>query len=86
MNKLEVALSRMAGKRVYIDTNIFIFFTQKNQDYFSIVAPFIQACFSHTIFATTGLLAIAEVLVYPYRTNDPVLIAQFKTFLIKKIF
>ena len=83
---VDAAITRMAGQRVYIDTNVFIFFLQQNDKYFEIVAPFIQACFKGQIFATTGLLAIAEVMVHPYRSGNPAIIAQFKSFFNKKNF
>lgn len=86
MGKIRATLARLAGQRVYIDTNAFIFFLDRHDKYFPIVAPIFQDCFSQRIFATTGALAVAEVMVHPYRSGDAALIAHFKSFFHQKNF
>ena len=86
MGKIDALIARMAGRRVYIDTNIFIFFLQRDERYFSIVAPIIQACSSRRIFGVTGDLVLAEVMVHPYRSGDATVIAQFRSFFGQKNF
>ena len=86
MGKIDALIARMAGRRVYIDTNIFIFFLQRDERYFSVVAPIIQACSSRRIFGVTGDLVLAEVMVHPYRSGDATVIAQFRSFFGQKNF
>ena len=86
MGKIDALIARMAGRRVYIDTNIFIFFLQRDERYFSVVAPIIQACSSRRIFGVTGDLVLAEVMVHPYRSRDATVIAQFRSFFGQKNF
>lgn len=86
MTKLTAAIARMAGHRVYIDTNIFIFFLEQDQVFFPLVAPVIQACAQRSILGVTGELVMAEVMVHPYRRGDAALVAQFKSFFTRKNF
>ena len=86
MGKVAAAIARMAGQRVYIDTNVFIFFLDGNERYLPVVGPILQACANGTIFAATGRLAIAEVMVHPHRNGDAVTISRFKSFFTQKNF
>jgi len=80
MGKIDDAIARMAGHRVYLDTNVFVYFLDRNPDYFSVVAPIIEAIDSGLIIGYTGDAAIAETLVKPYQTDNPALAASFKAF------
>lgn len=86
MGKVEAAIAHMAGQRVYIDTNVFIFFLDGNEKYMPAVGPILQACANGTIFPTTGRLAIAEVMVHPYRNGNAVTVSRFKSFFAQKNF
>lgn len=86
MGKIDSIRARLAGKRIYIDTNVFIFFLQQNEVYFSAVASIIEDCVNGKIFAMTGRLAIAEVMVHPYRKGIPEAIAACKGFFHQKNF
>ncbi len=86
MTPIENAIARMAGHRVYIDTNVFIYFLAHEGAMHQVVAPIMQACASRTIFGFTGELVIAEVMVHPYRSGDASLIARFKSFFRQKNF
>ena len=86
MGKIDTPIARMAGRRAYIDTSIFIFFLQRDERYFSVVTPIIQACSSRRIFGVTGDLVLAEVMVHPYRSGDATVIAQFRSFFGQKNF
>ena len=57
-------LARMAGHRVYLDTNVFIYFLQRDEVFFPIAAEILKACAEGTILGTTGDLAVAEVMVH----------------------
>lgn len=80
MGKIDEAVARMAGHRVYLDTNVFVYFLDRNPDYFPVVAPIIEAIESGLIIGYTGDAAIAETLVKPYQTDNLALAASFKAF------
>jgi len=84
--KINKLLANLAGQRLYIDTNAFIFFLDRHTKYFPVVAPIFEACFNQKTFAITGGLTIAEVMVHPYRYGDAALIAQIKNFFAQKNF
>jgi predicted nucleic acid-binding protein len=86
MGKVAAAIARLAGQRVYIDTNVFIYFLDKHNTYFEVVSQFFQACIRREIFGTTGDAAVAEVMVGPYRQDNPALAARFKRFFAQKNF
>ncbi len=73
-------MARISGKRVYLDTNIFIYFLEQSDGYYESVAPIIEACEAGKFFGYTGDVAIAETMIQPYRENNLTLIANFKAF------
>jgi predicted nucleic acid-binding protein len=86
MGTLEITLARLTGKRVYIDANIFIYFLDRHPVYFDAVAAFFKACATREIFGVTGEAAVAEVMVFPYRQDEPALVSRFKRFFTQKNF
>ena len=86
MGKIEALISRLRGQRVYIDTNIFIFFLDGNPSYARVVGSLFQACVEKQIFPVTGRITLAEVMVHPYRHGDALAIARFKSFFTQKDF
>jgi predicted nucleic acid-binding protein len=80
MGKIDDAIARMTGHCVYLDTNVFVYFLDRNPDYFPVVAPIIEAIESGLIIGYTGDAAIAETLVKPYQTGNLALAASFKAF------
>lgn len=80
MGKIEDAIARMVGHRVYLDTNVFVYFLDRNPDYFSVVAPIIEAIDSGLIIGYTGDAAVAETLLKPYQIGNPALVESVKTF------
>jgi predicted nucleic acid-binding protein len=80
MGALNQALLAMAGKKVYLDTNAFIYYTSENPVYFPIVEPIIEACLQQTMFGFTGPAVKAEVMVQPYRSGDADLIDRYNHF------
>lgn len=79
MEAPSAALARMAGQRVYFDTNVFIYFLDQGA-LFDVVAPLLAACVEGRMLGCTGDAAVAETMVMPYRHNNTVKIAQFKAF------
>ena len=80
MGTITALLARMATQRVYLDSNVFIYFLDRNPVYFPLVAPLLEAIDSRDMIGITGAAAVAEVMVRPYQTGDPTLIAGIKSF------
>jgi predicted nucleic acid-binding protein len=80
MGKIAALLARMSGKRVYMDTNIFIYFLEQREGYFECVAPIIEACEAGKFIGYTGDVAVAETMIQPYREDNLSLVANFKAF------
>ncbi len=80
MGKIEEALKLIAGKRTYIDTNLFIYFFAANPKYEFMAKAFIEAARDREFFAVTGKAVVAEVMVRAYRNGNPEIIAGFKAF------
>ena len=70
----------MGAQRVYLDSNVFVYFLDRNPVYFPLVAPLLEAINSGDIIGVTGDAAVAEVMVRPYQTGDPTLVAGIKSF------
>jgi predicted nucleic acid-binding protein len=86
MGKIAATISRLAGQRVYIDTNVFIYFLDQHDTYFEVVSRLFKACANQEIFGTTGDAAVAEVMIGPYRQDNPALASRFKRFFAQKNF
>ena len=76
---LNAVLNRLAGQRVYFDTNVFIYFLDRGM-FFDVVAPLLSACAEGRMTGCTGDAAVAETMVMPYRHNNMAKTAQFKAF------
>jgi predicted nucleic acid-binding protein len=70
----------MRGQRVYVDTNIFIYFLERNANFFPMVAPILQSMSKQDFSGFTGEIAVAETMVGPYRTKNPVAISNTRDF------
>ncbi len=80
MGTINTLLDKLAGQYVYIDTNLFIYFLDKNPVYFSVVSELLQAIEQGKFIGFTGDITVAETLVKPYQTNNTLLIAKIKSF------
>lgn len=80
MDKINVVLSRMQGQRVYIDTNIFIYFLERHERYFDTVSSFFQLFNNGLAMAYTGDAVVAETLYKAYQVDDIVRVRNFKAF------
>ena len=80
MDKISTALARIQGQRVYIDTNIFVYFLERHEQYFDVVLPFFQLFNEGRSLAFTGDAAVAETLYKPYQVDDLLRVSEFKTF------
>ena len=81
MDKISLTLARIHGRRVYIDTNIFVYFLEKHDYYFDLVLPFFQLFNQGLSLAYTGDAAVAETLYKPYQADDLLRVNEFKAFL-----
>ena len=79
MGKVNSLLARLRGQRVYIDTNYLIYFLDRAELYFDVVAPIFQACDRGDFLGFTGDAAVCEVMVHPYRNKSPSEIARGKS-------
>lgn len=80
MEQINPILASMYGQNVYIDTNVFIYFLDKNTLFFPVSALFLQAVANGQIIGHTGDAVIAETMVQPYKIGDVAIIARFKDF------
>jgi predicted nucleic acid-binding protein len=80
MGKISSILERIQGQRVYIDTNIFIYFLERNERYFDRVVPFFQRFNDGSSIAYTGDAVVAETLYKPYQIDDSERVSEFKEF------
>ena len=80
MDKITHTLSRIRGQRVYVDTNIFIYFLERHDRYFESVVPFFQLFNDGLSLAYTGDAVVAETLYKPYQVNDTLRVSEFKEF------
>lgn len=80
MDKISQALARIRGQRVYVDTNIFIYFLERHERYFEAVLPFFQLFNDGLSIAYTGDAVVAETLYKPYQSNDTLRVSEIKEF------
>ncbi|MET0321881.1 MAG: PIN domain-containing protein [Duganella sp.] len=76
----------MRGQRVYIDTNVFIYFLEGNPQFLPAAAPVMQAIDNNDFRGFTGEVTVAETMVGPYRKNDSASIATIRDFFYSKNF
>ncbi len=80
MDKINAVLSRIQGQRVYVDTNIFVYFFEQHERYFDAVVLFFKLFNSGLSLAYTGDAVVAEILYRPYQLNDMVRVSEIKIF------
>ena len=77
---LSSALQRLRGQKVYVDTNVFIYFLERHERYFDVTLPFIQLFSEGQAIAYTGDAVVAETLYMPYKLGDALRVSAFKEF------
>jgi predicted nucleic acid-binding protein len=80
MDKITAVLARIRGQRVYIDTNIFIYFLEGHARHADAIAAFFQLFSDGVSLAYTGDAVVAEVLYKPYQINHTVRVSEIKEF------
>ena len=86
MGKIDDCLAKIQGHRIYLDANFLIYFFDKKEPYFSVVSGIIVACDQNTVFGYTGDAAVAELMVYPYKTKSEIDIVRGKAFFARENF
>lgn len=79
MGSLDPAL--LQGQRVYLDANILIYFLDGRTEVAALAADILEAAARGDFQAVTSDAAVAEVMVGPYRSGDPMTIRAVREFL-----
>jgi len=64
-------LKRLLGKRVYLDTNVFVYAMEAFEQYVEIIGEVFQAVDAGRTTAVTSFLTLGECLVKPFRDERP---------------
>lgn len=75
-------LGRMHGRRVYIDTNIFIYLLNHSPGWAAPSLALLEACAARQIEGISGDVTLAELLVRPLQANDAAAVAAVKDLLL----
>jgi predicted nucleic acid-binding protein len=86
MGKIDDCIAKIRGHRIYLDANFLIYFFDKKEPYFSVVSEIIVTCDRNAVFGYTGDAAVAELMVYPYKTKSEIEIARGKAFFARENF
>ena len=73
-------LDSVAGRRVYIDADVFIYFLDQSTARAEDATAILEAAAAGIFTAVTGQAVVAEVMVGPYRQGDPLVIRKVKEF------
>ncbi|MEZ5537941.1 MAG: type II toxin-antitoxin system VapC family toxin [Thiolinea sp.] len=75
-------IEQLKDKRVYFDTNPFIYFVEGHEVFGDAVKPVFELLDSGQITACTSQLTLTELLIKPYRDNLPEVIAAYESLLL----
>lgn len=70
----------LRGRRVYVDANVFMYFLEGSTQWAAPATAVLTAAGDGAFAAVTGEVAVAEVMVGPYRTGDSLLIRSTREF------
>ena len=70
-------MTRLQGRVVYLDTNVFVYAVEGVEPYASALRPLVEAIAAGEQQAVTSEITLAEVLVRPLRESDTVRQAEF---------
>ena len=71
---------RIAGRRIYLDANVFIYFLDGENRFIPVASFVLQAARNEIFTAVTGDAAVSEVMVGAYRSGDQSIISRFRNF------
>lgn len=78
MGRLNIPLSSI----VYLDTSIFIYTVESYPQYWLSLQPLWLKFQQGEIEIITSELTLMEVLIFPLKTNDPILVENYRNFLL----
>ena len=76
-------LTRLHGRKVYFDTNIFIYVLNDTPTWAAPSLLLLEACAARQIVGLTGDVTLAELLVKPFQANDAAAVAAVKELLVE---
>lgn len=78
MGTIKTMREQLKGKRVYFDTNPFIYFVEEHDIFYEAVKPIFQMVKDESITAFTSEFTLTETLIKPYRDKDQETIDAFE--------
>ena len=72
-------MTRLFGRTVYLDSNVFIYAVERVTPYAEALGPLFASVVSGGTPAVTSEITLAEALVKPLRLGDPELRAEFES-------
>ncbi len=76
-------VARHAGRRVYLDTNLFIYVLNGAPGLAEQCVSLLDACCRNEVHGATGDLTLAELLVQPLRHNDVAAVRAVREMLVE---
>ena len=70
----------MSGKKVFFDTNLFIYLIEENPIYFNQINKLIKFLMDNNYQIVTSTLTLGEILTKPYKDNRMDLVQEYKIF------
>ena len=75
-------LARLQSRKVYFDTNIFIYVLNNTAGFAAPSLMLLEACAARQIVGVTGDVTLAELLVRPLQVSDAAAVAAVKELLV----
>lgn len=74
---------RLKGKRrVHIDTNVLIYFLQKNPEYVTLVRPVFEFIDSGQLVGVSSYITLLEIMVQPIQAGNVALALEYRDYLV----
>lgn len=83
MGQIKTMLEQIKGKRIYFDTNPFIYFVEEHDIFYEAIKPIFQMVNDDIVLAFTSEFTLTEVLIKPHRDKDQATIESFEGLLIE---
>ncbi len=70
----------LAAEKIYVDTNIIIYFVEGNQEYQDIAAELFEYTVGNGIPLITSEITVAECLMGAYKIRNETLVQAYRSF------
>jgi len=70
----------MSGKKVFVDTNLFVYLIEENGQYMDQIGRLLRFLSEEKYTIVTSTLTLGEILTKPYRDNRIDLVERYKVF------